>query len=117
MIKIKQDHNGLKKLSWFFVVVLLTLTCEKNSFLPSTEPISKILESPSKYHNKIEIVKGMVTESILALGVGYFIVSDRNATIPIIPLKTFPKVGEEVKIKRTVRNAFVIGEKSLTVTV
>jgi hypothetical protein len=38
-------------------------------------------------------------------------------SIVVIPLKTFPKVGEEVKIKGTVKNAFVIGDKNLTVIV
>lgn len=35
--------------------------------------------------------------------------------IAVIPSKTFPKVGEEVQIKGMVKNAFVIGDKSLTV--
>ena len=48
---------------------------------------------------------------------GYFVISDGTESIAVIPSKTFPKVGEEVKIKGTVKNAFVIGDKSLTVIV
>ncbi|MFA4827825.1 MAG: hypothetical protein WC855_10915 [Thermodesulfovibrionales bacterium] len=48
---------------------------------------------------------------------GYFVVDDTTETIAVIPSKTFPKVGEEVKIKGKVKNAFVIGDKSLTVVV
>ena len=35
----------------------------------------------------------------------------------MIPAKTFPKVGEEVRIRGTVKPAFVVGEKSLVVVV
>ncbi len=62
-------------------------------------------------------VKGKVTESLIALEVGYFVISDGTESIAVIPSKTFPKVGEEVKIKGTVKNAFVVGDKSLTVIV
>ncbi|MBI4838955.1 MAG: hypothetical protein HY806_07435 [Nitrospirae bacterium] len=48
---------------------------------------------------------------------GYFVISDDTDSITVIPSKTFPKVGEEVKIKGTVKNAFVIGDKSLMVVV
>jgi len=58
-----------------------------------------------------------VTESFIALEVGYFVISDGTESIVIIPSKTFPKVGEEVRIKGKVKNAFVIGDKSLTVIV
>jgi hypothetical protein len=51
------------------------------------------------------------------LGVGYFAVSDGTETIVVIPAKTYPKVGEEVKIRGMVKNAFVVGDKSLTVVV
>ena len=44
-------------------------------------------------------------------------ISDGTDSIVVIPSKTFPKVGEGVKIKGTVKNAFVIGDKSLTVII
>jgi RecJ-like exonuclease len=95
--------------------MIIFSSCDKNSLFSSTESISIILESPSKYDNKIVRVRGKVTESLLVFGVGYFVISDESSSIAVIPSRTFPKVGEEVKIRGTVKNAFVIGDKSLTV--
>lgn len=61
------------------------------------------------------MVDGKVTESFIALGMGYFVVDDGTGIIAVIPSKTYPKIGEEIKIKGIVKNAFVIGDKSLTV--
>lgn len=100
------------------LIIILTLftSCNNNPF-QRTDTIKGILESPGKFHGKTVTLKGKVTESFIALEVGYFMISDGTDSIVIIPSKTFPKVGEEVKIKGTVKNAFVIGDKSLTVIV
>ena len=97
-----------------------SISCSNTSFdfpFNKTEKISDILSSPSSYSDKLVNVKGKVTESFIALEVGYFVISDGTDSIVVIPSKTFPKVGEEVKIKGTVKTAFVIGDKSLTVIV
>ncbi|MFH1758498.1 MAG: hypothetical protein ABH969_10675, partial [Pseudomonadota bacterium] len=88
------------------LLIILTLpSCNKinnNPFFQKTHSIKEILESPGKYHGKTVTIKGKVTESLIALEVGYFVVSDGTESIAVIPSKTFPKVGEEVKIKGTV---------------
>ncbi|MBI4690363.1 MAG: hypothetical protein HY754_08875 [Nitrospirae bacterium] len=98
--------------------IISTLSCS-NTFFSSpfnrAEKISEIISSPSKYNDKTVTVKGKVTESFIVLEKGYFVVSDGTDSITVIPSKTFPKVGEEVKIKGVVKNTFVIGDKSLTV--
>lgn len=111
-----------KRLLYLFLSlsVISNLACGSASFnfpFNKTEKISDILSSPSKYSGKLVNVKGKVTEFFIALEVGYFVISDGTDSIVIIPSRTFPKVGEEVKIKGTVKNAFVIGDKSLTVIV
>lgn len=103
-----------------FLFVISNLACNSTSFnFPFNRPekISDILSSPSKYSGKLVNVKGKVTESFIALEIGYFVLSDGTDSIVVIPSKTFPRVGEEVKIKGKVKNAFVIGDKSLTVIV
>jgi hypothetical protein len=123
--KTKQNHDASNNIIMVFLSLFMVFvsSCE-NPILTTVEPISKILESPSKYHNKIVTIKGKVTESFLVFGKGYFMLSEavipsKIALIPskiaVIPSKTFPKVGEEVQIKGMVKNAFVIGDKSLTV--
>lgn len=109
-----------KRLLYLFLSlsVISNLACSRASFnfpFNKTEKISDILSSPSKYSGKLVNVKGKVTESFIALEVGYFVISDGTDSIVVIPAKTFPKAGEEVKIKGKVKNAFVIGDKSLTV--
>lgn len=105
---------------YFPLSFILSISCTNTSLnfpFNKTEKISDILSSPSKYSGKLVNVKGKVTESFIALEVGYFVISDGTDSIVIIPSRTFPKVGEEVKIKGIVKNAFVIGDKSLTVVV
>ena len=102
------------------ISVITSISCSSTSSnfpFNKTEKISDILSSPSKYSDKLVNVKGKVTDSFIALEMGYFVLSDGTGSIVVIPSKTFPKVGEEVKIKGTVKNAFVIGDKSLTVIV
>ena len=99
------------------LITLIFLSCNNNPFFLRNHSIKEILETPGKYHGKTVTIKGKVTESFIALEVGYFVISDGTESITVIPSKTFPKVGEEVKIKGTVKNAFVIGDKSLTVIV
>ena len=111
---INHDFSRITVVVFLCLFVLSASSCNK-PFLSKIESISKILESPSKFQDKIVTVKGKVTESIIAFGLGYFVLSDGTGSIAIIPSKTFPKVGEEVKIKGTVKNAFVIGDKSLSV--
>jgi hypothetical protein len=114
---VLHKHALCLYLSLFLVSIT---SCGNTSFnfpFNKTEKISDILSSPSRYTDKFVSVKGKVTESFIALEVGYFVISDGTDSIVIIPSKTFPKVGEEVKIKGKVKNAFVIGDKSLTVIV
>ena len=93
--------------------VCLLFACTR--LFGGTEKIADILKSPSRYDGKIVQVKGRVTESFIVFGTGYFVISDGTGEIAVVPSKTFPKVNEEVEIQGAVRNAFVIGEKSLVV--
>ena len=121
MFSLSGQHNRFKCLLYLFISlsVISSFSCNTSFNFPfnRTEKISDILSSPSKYSGKLVNVKGKVTESFIALEVGYFVISDGTESIVIIPSKTFPKVGEEVRIKGKVKNAFVIGDKSLTVIV
>jgi len=89
------------------------LSCTNSPFSGATK-ITDILASPSKYSEESVRVKGKVTESFIVFGQGYFMLADGTGAIAVIPSKTFPKTGEEVTIKGIVKNAFVIGDKSLT---
>lgn len=85
--------------------------------LSGTTKINDILASPSKYSDGLVSVKGKVTESFIFFGQGYFMIADSTGVITVVPSKTYPKIGENVTIKGQVKNAFVIGDKSLTVII
>lgn len=109
----------MKKL--YFIAIIITsltifLSCTNNPFSVTTK-ISDILASPSKYSDTVVRVKGKVTESLVFFGQGYFVIADGTGFIAVVPSKTYPKTGEDVTIKGYVKNAFVIGDKSLTVII
>ena len=100
----------------FFIIPVLVLASCTNLFL-GTVQISDIVASPAKYDDKMVQITGKVTESLIVLKTGYFVISDGKGSIGVIPSKTFPKVGEEVTVEGKVKNAFIIGDQSLTVIV
>lgn len=103
-----------KIIAFTSALLLIVLSCTNNP-LSGTTKISDILASPSKYSDQFVHVKGKVTESLIFFGQGYFMVADGTGAIAVVPSKTYPKTGEEVTIKGQVKNAFVVGDKSLTV--
>lgn len=108
----------VKRLTIILTLVSLSIvqSCT-DSPLSRTTKITDILASPSKYADGLVRVKGKVTESFIVFGQGYFMLADETGAIAVVPSKTFPKTGEEVTIKGQVKNAFVIGDKSLMVIV
>lgn len=105
-----------------FSIILMLVSCSivfacTDGFLSRTVKIADILAAPSKYGDSLVCIKGKVTESVIILGSGYFMISDSSGAIAVIPSRTFPKKGEEVTIKGQVKNAFVLGDKSLTVII
>ena len=108
---------SIKKLFTITLVLLSMLLSCTNNPLSGTTKITDILASPSKYADGLVRVKGKVTESFIVFGQGYFMIADGTGAIAVVPSKTYPKTGEEVTIKGQVKNAFVIGDKSLTVII
>jgi len=98
------------------LLLSIALSCTDGP-LSRTTKITDILTSPSKYGDGIVRVKGKVTESFIVFGQGYFMIADGTGAIAVVPSKTYPKVGEEVTIRGHVENAFVVGDKSLTVII
>jgi len=108
---------SIKKLiTLTFVILSMLFSCTNNP-LSGTTKITDILASPSKYSDSVVHIKGKVTESFIFFGQGYFILADGTGVIAVVPSKTYPKTGEEVTIRGQVKNAFVIGDKSLTVII
>jgi hypothetical protein len=105
----------------FLVTIMLAslsiiLSCTGNP-LSGTTKIIDIVAKPSKYTDKLVRVRGKVTESFIIFGQGYFVIADDTGEIAVVPTKTYPKAGEAVAVRGIVKNAFVIGDKSLTVII
>jgi len=113
-----RTNHLVKQIRIILTLLLLSiaLSCTDGP-LSRTTKITDILTSPSKYGDSLVRVKGKVTESFIVFGQGYFVIADETGTIAVVPSKTFPKTGEEVTIKGQVENAFVVGDKSLTVII
>ncbi|MBF0556758.1 MAG: hypothetical protein HQK96_19760 [Nitrospirae bacterium] len=115
---INNPFSLIREFSIILMLVLFSIVFACSNGFPSrTTKIGNILASPSKYEDRLVRVKGKVTESVIVFGVGYFKISDSTGAIVVIPSKTFPKMGEEVTINGQVKNAFVVGDKSLTVII
>lgn len=71
----------------FYLTLLLSFACSNlssfNSPFNKTDKISDILASPSKYSDKTVSIKGKVTDSLIALEVGYFMLSDDTGSIVV----------------------------------
>jgi hypothetical protein len=112
--------NRLNRLNMGTVaaILMVCVVCScTNGMFGLTTKISDILATPSKFADKEVTIQGKVTDSLILLGRGYFVVSDPTGSMTVIPAKTFPRVGEIVKISGVVKNAFVVGDKSLTVII
>ncbi len=95
------------------VVIVALLGCDR--FF--TTPIGKILENPRDYAGKTVTVSGEVTEVFSFLVIRYFIIKDKTGEIPVVTEKPLPRVGNKIKVKGTVQEAFSIGDKQLIVIV
>ncbi len=115
MMTMNLPFKGLSVILTFILFSLLPACTD--SPLSRTDKITDILASPTQYGDRLVHVKGNVTKSFIVFGHGYFMIADETGAIAVIPSKTFPKTGEEVTIRGEVKNAFAIGDKSLTVII
>jgi hypothetical protein len=80
-------------------------------------PIRSILDHPREYADKTVVVKGEVKEIFSLIVVKYFVIDDGTGRITVITGKPLPAKGERLKVKGTVREAFSLGDQSLTLIV
>jgi hypothetical protein len=80
-------------------------------------PIGRILENPRDYSEKTVVVSGEVTEVFGFFGIKYFVVKDKTGEITVVTRKPLPRRGTSIKIRGTVKEAFVIGDNQVMVIV
>jgi hypothetical protein len=80
-------------------------------------PIRNILDSPATYEGKTVLISGDVEESVNVLILRYYLVRDESGRIPVVTSGAVPRRGTRVRVRGVVRQAFAIGDESLTVLI
>ncbi len=79
--------------------------------------IGDIKKTPSAYDGKTVTISGKVTSSHNLLVVKYYQVDDGTGEIPVVTQSELPREGDDVHVKGTVNQAFVLGTARLVVIV
>ena len=78
-------------------------------------PIRSILDDPRRYDGTIVTVAGEVRDATNLVVLKWYRVADESGAIVVVPAGAVPRRGARVEVTGTVRQAFVIGDESLTV--
>lgn len=99
--------------TWLLVTtaMLLLVACAH------TVPIKDILDQPREYADKQVTVEGEVSGAFSLFVIKYFLVKDGTGEIGVVSEKPLPKVGQKIRITGTVKEAFSLGDQSMTILV
>ncbi len=78
---------------------------------PGTTPIKELLDDPGRYDGREVRIAGEVTRSVGLLGYGGYQVDDGTGTLTVVVEGggATPRVGAQVGVEGTFRNAFTLG--------
>ena len=100
----------------FFLVAAALATLASCAALFATK-IGDIKKTPTAYDGKTVTIAGKVTSAHNLLVVKYYQVDDGTGEIPVVTQSELPHEGEDVHVKGTVNQAFVLGTARLVVIV
>jgi len=95
-------------------LLIFAIACGRLGALFPTK-IGDIQKDPRKYDGKTVTIEGEVTEAMNVLVMRYYTVSDGTGQMRVLPSGAVPQVGSDVKVRGTVSQAFVMGDKTLLV--
>jgi len=78
-------------------------------------PIRSILDDPRRYDGTIVTVAGEVRDSTNLVVLKWYRIADESGSIVVVAAGAVPRRGARIEVTGTVRQAFVIGDESLTV--
>ena len=78
-------------------------------------PIKTIIENPRMYEGKSLIISGKVIDRVSLIFLKYFWLQDKTGDIIVVTSRTLPALGDKVRVKGKVVEAFTIGNEQLLV--
>jgi aspartyl/asparaginyl-tRNA synthetase len=97
---------------WLVLALTLTLAaCAR------VTPIKEIVDHPRDYADKAVTVEGEVKGVFSLIFIKYFTLDDGTGSITVVTEKPLPNKGEHLKIKGTVKEAFSLGDQTMTLIV
>ena len=99
--------------AWFLVAMamLLLAACVR------TVSIKDIVDQPREYADKQVTVEGEVSGAFSLFVIKYFLVKDGTGEIGVVSEKPLPKVGQKIRVTGTVKEAFSLGDQSMTILI
>ncbi len=79
--------------------------------------IGEILNHPRQFDGKVVTVKGEVTGSVNVLLLRTYTVQDQTGEMIVVTDRAVPRRGEQLRVRGRVREAFVVGDRALTVLI
>jgi aspartyl/asparaginyl-tRNA synthetase len=79
--------------------------------------IGDLLKSPRSYDRKIITISGDVTNRTNLLAVKFFTLKDGSGEIAVVTERVLPNIGEKVRVRGRVKEAFALGDTQLIVFV
>jgi len=78
-------------------------------------PIAALPKDPRQYDGKLLSIRGKVVDRASLMVVKYFTVRDETGEIKVITDRSLPPLGEEVRVRGRIREAFEIGDSQVVV--
>lgn len=78
-------------------------------------PIKDVIDNPRQYADQTVTVEGDVKDVFSLLVIKYFTVDDGTGSIGVITERPLPQKGQRIKVTGTVREAFSLGDQTVTV--
>lgn len=91
--------------------MLLLVACVR------TVAIKDIVDQPRDYADKQVAVEGEVSGAFSLFVIKYFTVKDATGEIGVVSEKPLPKIGQKIRVTGTVKEAFSLGDQSMTILV
>jgi hypothetical protein len=107
----------MKKNIWLSVVFCFVAVWLGGCDIFSTTSISKILQNPRDYAGKEVQVSGTVVEVFSIMIIKYFVIKEDTSKLVIVTDRAMPKIGEKVKVKGKIEEAFSLGDQQMMVLI